>query len=61
MKSLVEYVGETYVAEAFFNGKLDELEKAFDKKAGESMSTSVSNFSLDHSPAPASSRSGSST
>jgi hypothetical protein len=44
VKSLVEYVGETYVAEAYFNGKLDELEKAFDKKAGESVGTSVSNF-----------------
>jgi hypothetical protein len=44
VKSLVEYVGETFVAEAFFNGKLDALEKEFDKKAGESVSTSVSNF-----------------
>ncbi len=35
VKKLVEYVGETYVAEAFFNGKLAELEAAVDKKAGD--------------------------
>ena len=35
VKKLVDYVGETYVAEAFFNGKLAELEAAVDKKAGD--------------------------
>jgi hypothetical protein len=35
VKKLVDYVGETYVAEAYFEGKLDELEAAVDKKAGE--------------------------
>jgi hypothetical protein len=36
VKKLVDYVGETYVAEAYFNGKIDELKDAVDKKAGES-------------------------
>jgi hypothetical protein len=36
VKKLVDYVGESYVADAFFGGKLDELEAAVDKKAGES-------------------------
>jgi hypothetical protein len=35
VKKLVDYVGETSVAEAYFEGKLDELEAAVDKKAGE--------------------------
>jgi hypothetical protein len=44
VKSLVEYVGESVVAEAYFKGKVAELEAAFDKKAGESVSVSVSNW-----------------
>ena len=35
IKALVDYAGETAVAEAYFHGKLDELEAAVDKKAGE--------------------------
>jgi hypothetical protein len=35
MKALVDYAGETAVAEAYFEGKLAELEAAVDKKAGE--------------------------
>jgi len=44
VKSLVEYVGESVVAEAFYNGKLTELEAEFDKKTGASTSVSVSNW-----------------
>ena len=44
VQSLVDYVGESYVAAAFFGGDLAGLEAAFDKKAGESVSVSVSNW-----------------
>jgi hypothetical protein len=36
VKKLVDYVGEATVAEAYFHGKLAELEAAVDKKAGAS-------------------------